>query len=184
MTVHYTSLGFVNTKPMFAAAMRGGFAVPAYNFNNMEQLQASVMACLETQSPVILQMSKGARDYADRTLLGHMGRGAVEMMKREAGDKGVGEIPIALHLDHGDSFDLCVSCIETVFSSVMIDGSHLSYGENATLTRKVVDFARLHDVSVEGELGVLTPVWRTRSLPLAIRTHALRKSRILSGEPG
>jgi fructose-bisphosphate aldolase class II len=158
MTVHYTSLGFVKTKAMFAAAMRGGFAVPAYNFNNMEQLQAIVMACLETQSPVILQVSKGARDYADRTLLSHMGRGAVEMMKREAGAKGVEEIPIALHLDHGDSFDLCVSCIETGFSSVMIDGSHLSFAENAALTRKVVDFARLHDVSVEGELGVLAGV--------------------------
>ena len=158
MTIHYTSLGFVNTKAMFAAAMRGGFAIPAYNFNNMEQLQAIVMACLETQSPVILQVSKGARDYADRTLLSHMGRGAVEMMKREAGEKGGGEIPIALHLDHGDSFDLCVSCIETGFSSVMIDGSHLPYGENVTLTRKVVDFARLHSVTVEGELGVLAGV--------------------------
>jgi fructose-bisphosphate aldolase class II len=155
MTVHYRSLGFVNTKAMFDEAMRGGFAVPAYNFNNMEQLQAIVMACLDTQSPVILQVSKGAREYADRTLLTHMGHGAVEMMKREAGDKGRVEIPIALHLDHGDSFDLCVSCIESGFSSVMIDGSHLSYTDNATLTRKVVDFARHHDVSVEGELGVL-----------------------------
>jgi fructose-bisphosphate aldolase class II len=82
----------------------------------------------------------------------------VEMMKREAGAKGVGEIPIALHLDHGDSYDLCVSCIETGFSSVMIDGSHLSFAENAALTRKVVDFARLHNVTVEGELGVLAGV--------------------------
>lgn len=158
MTVHYTSLGFVNTKPMFAAAIRCGFAVPAYNFNNMEQLQAIVLACLDTQSPVILQVSKGARDYADRTLLSHMGRGAVEMMKRVAGEKGIGEIPIALHLDHGDSFDLCVSCVETGFSSVMIDGSHLPYADNAALTRRVVDFAHLHDVTVEGELGVLAGV--------------------------
>jgi fructose-bisphosphate aldolase class II len=87
-----------------------------------------------------------------------MGHGAVEMMKRQAAEKGAGEIPIALHLDHGDSYDLCVSCIESGFSSVMIDGSHLSYEENATLTRKVADFAHLHDVTVEGELGVLAGV--------------------------
>ena len=141
MQILYSSLGFVNTKAMFAVAIRGGFAVPAYNFNNMEQLQAIVMACLQTQSPVILQVSKGAREYADRTLLSHMGRGAVEMMKREAERKGIGVIPMALHLDHGDSVDLCVSCIETGFSSVMIDGSHLPYEENAALTRRVVEFA-------------------------------------------
>jgi fructose-bisphosphate aldolase class II len=158
MALHYSSLGFVNTRAMFARAIRGGYAVPAYNFNNMEQLQAIVMACLETQSPVILQVSKGARDYADRTLLGYMGRGAVEMMKREAGVKGMGEIPIALHLDHGDSFDLCVSCIETGFSSVMIDGSHLSITANAELTRKVVEIAHPREVTVEGELGVLAGV--------------------------
>jgi fructose-bisphosphate aldolase class II len=158
MQILYPSLGFVNTKAMFAAAIRGGFAVPAYNFNNMEQLQAIVMACLETQSPVILQVSKGAREYADRTLLSHMGRGAVEMMKREAEQKGIGVIPMALHLDHGDSLDLCASCIETGFSSVMIDGSHLTYEENAVLTRRVVEYAHPHDVTVEGELGVLAGV--------------------------
>lgn len=97
MSVHYTSLGIVNTRVMFATAVQGGFAVPAYNFNNMEQLQAIIMACLETQSPVIIQVSKGARDYADRTLLSHMAHGAVEMMKREAGEKAAGEIPIVLH---------------------------------------------------------------------------------------
>jgi fructose-bisphosphate aldolase class II len=158
MQFQYSSLGFVNTRVMFAAAIRGGFAVPAYNFNNMEQLQAIVMACLDTQSPVILQVSKGAREYADRTLLSHMGRGAVEMMKREAEEKTLGEIPIALHLDHGDSFDLCVSCIETGFSSVMIDGSHLPYAENAAITRKVVEFAHCRDITVEGELGILAGV--------------------------
>jgi fructose-bisphosphate aldolase class II len=158
MQVHYTALGFVNTRVMFQGAVSGGFAVPAYNFNNMEQLQAILMACLETQSPVILQVSKGARDYADQTLLSHMGRGAVEMMKRKAGEKGVGEIPIALHLDHGDSYALCVSCIESGFSTVMIDGSHLPYDENVALTRKVTDFAHLYDVTVEGELGVLAGV--------------------------
>jgi fructose-bisphosphate aldolase class II len=158
MSVHFTSLGLVNTQIMFAAAVKGEFAVPAYNFNNMEQLQAIIMSCLETRSPVIIQVSKGARDYADRTLLSHMAHGAVEMMKRQAGEKGSGEIPIVLHLDHGDSHDLCVSCIESGFSSVMIDGSHLSYEENTALTRKVVDYAHLHDVTVEGELGVLAGV--------------------------
>ncbi len=158
MNVHFKSIGIVNTRAMFAAAVKGGFAVPAYNFNNMEQLQAIIMACLETQSPVIIQVSKGARDYADRTLLSHMAHGAVEMMKREAGEKQTGEIPIALHLDHGNSYDLCVACIESGFSSVMIDGSHLPYDENVALTRSVVSFAHLHDVTVEGELGVLAGV--------------------------
>jgi fructose-bisphosphate aldolase class II len=158
MQILYPSLGFFNTKAMFAVAIRGGFAVPAYNFNNMEQLQAIVMACLETQSPVILQVSKGAREYADRTLLSHMGRGAVEMMKREAEEKGIGMVPMALHLDHGDSVDLCISCIETGFSSVMIDGSHLPYEENAALTRRVVEFAHPNNVTVEGELGILAGV--------------------------
>jgi fructose-bisphosphate aldolase class II len=158
MSVHFTSLGLVNTRAMFAAAVHGGFAVPAYNFNNMEQLQAIVMACLDTQSPVIVQVSKGARDYADRTLLSHMAHGAVEMMRREADEKGAGEIPIALHLDHGDSYELCISCIESGFSSVMIDGSHLPYEENAALTRRVVDYAHGRNVTVEGELGVLAGV--------------------------
>jgi fructose-bisphosphate aldolase class II len=158
MGIHYTSLGFFNTRIMFASAIEGEFAVPAYNFNNMEQLQAIVTACLETQSPVIIQVSKGARDYADRTLLSHMAQGAVEMTKRLGEEKGLGEIPICLHLDHGDSYDLCVSCIESGFSSVMIDGSHLPYEENIALTRRVVDFAHLHDVTVEGELGVLAGV--------------------------
>lgn len=156
--IHYRSLGFFNSRAMFAEALRAGFAVPAYNFNNMEQLQAIILACLETGSPVIIQVSKGARDYADRTLLGHMAHGAVEMMKRVASEKGLEEIPIALHLDHGDSYDLCVSCIESGFSSVMIDGSHQTYEENAALTRRVVDFAHPHDVTVEGELGVLAGV--------------------------
>ena len=158
METAYQSLGFVNTREMFAAAVKGGFAVPAYNFNNMEQLQAIVLACLETQSPVILQVSKGAREYADSTLLRYMGQGSVEMMKREAREKGLGEIPIALHLDHGDSFELCVSCVESGFSSVMIDGSHFPYEENILLTGKVVEYAHRHGVTVEGELGVLAGV--------------------------
>jgi fructose-bisphosphate aldolase class II len=156
--IDYRSLGFVNTRGMFEKAIEGGFAVPAYNFNNMEQIQAIVTACLETQSPVILQVSKGAREYADETLLRYMGQGVVEMMKRMADDLHCGEIPITLHLDHGDSYDLCVSCIESGFSSVMIDGSQFPYDENIDLTKKVVDYAHQYDVTVEGELGVLAGV--------------------------
>jgi len=158
MMTTYNSLGFVNTRAMFQVALKNSFAVPAYNFNNMEQLQAIVMACLETQSPVILQVSKGAREYADRTLLRYMAQGAVEMMKRVAREKNLGEIPIALHLDHGDSFELCKSCVESGFSSVMIDGSHLPYDENVALTKRVVDYAHQYDVTVEGELGILAGV--------------------------
>ena len=158
MAVSYKDLGFVNTKAMFAAAVKGGFAVPAYNFNNMEQIQAIVMACIESQSPVILQVSKGARDYADQTLLRYMGQGVVEMMRRICKEKGVGEIPIVLHLDHGDSFETCKSCIDAGFSSVMIDGSHYTYEENIAVTKKVVEYAHQFDVTVEGELGVLAGI--------------------------
>jgi len=100
----YKSLGLVNTKEMFAKAFKGGYAIPAYNFNNMEQIQAIITACVETQSPVILQVSKGAREYANQTLLRYMAQGAVEMMKEMAKAKGLKEIPITLHLDHGDTF--------------------------------------------------------------------------------
>lgn len=158
MSVNYKDLGFVNTRAMFQAAIKGGFAVPAYNFNNMEQLQAIVAACLESQSPVILQVSKGAREYADETLLRYMGQGCIEMMRRMAKEKNLGEIPITLHLDHGDLYETCVSCIDSGFSSVMIDGSHHSYDENVSLTKKVVDYAHRFDVTVEGELGVLAGV--------------------------
>lgn len=153
MTVSYKELGFSNTKEMFAKAMKEGYAVPAYNFNNMEQIQAIITACAESRSPVILQVSKGARQYANATLLRWMGRGAIEMMK-EIG----APIPVALHLDHGDSFELCKDCIDSGFSSVMIDGSHLPYEENIALTKKVVEYAHAHDVTVEGELGVLAGI--------------------------
>jgi fructose-bisphosphate aldolase class II len=152
-TVHYTELGLVNTKELFKKAMVGKYAIPAYNFNNLEQLQAIVTACSETNSPVITQVSKGARSYANETMLRYMARGAVEMA-RESGSN----IPICLHLDHGDSFDLCKSCIDSGFSSVMIDGSHLPYAENVALTKRVVEYARQYDVSVEGELGVLAGI--------------------------
>lgn len=149
----YRELGLVNTRDMFRKAMAGGYAIPAYNFNNLEQLQAIIQACAQTGSPVIVQVSKGARNYANETMLRYMAMGAVRMA-REMGS----EIPICLHLDHGDSFELCQSCIESGFSSVMIDGSHLAYDDNVALTRKVVEYAHAHDVTVEGELGVLAGI--------------------------
>jgi fructose-bisphosphate aldolase, class II len=154
----YKDLGFVNTKEMFKKAITGKYAVPAYNFNNMEQIQAIIIACTETQSPLILQVSSGARKYANQTLLQYMGQGAVEMMKELAREKGLKEIPIALHLDHGDTFELAKSCIDSGFSSVMIDGSHHPYEDNVALTKKVVEYAHQYDVSVEGELGVLAGI--------------------------
>ena len=133
----YKDFGFINTKEMLLDAYRNGYAVPAYNFNNMEQLQAIILACLETQSPVILQVSAGARKYADSDMLMEMAKGAIDMMKRKSKELKLREIPIALHLDHGADFDICKSCIESGFSSVMIDGSHLSYNENINLTKKI-----------------------------------------------
>ncbi|MGV8118370.1 MAG: class II fructose-bisphosphate aldolase [Candidatus Xenobiia bacterium LiM19] len=152
--VSYKELGLVNSREMFKVAVKGGFAVPGYNFNNMEQLQAIIKGCAESKSPVICQVSKGAREYANQTLLRHMAMGAVEMARNDYGSN----IPIVLHLDHGDTFELAKSCIETGFSSVMIDGSGHSYEENVALTKKVVEFAHDHDVTVEGELGVLAGI--------------------------
>ena len=152
--VSYKELGLVNTREMFKKAVDGGYAIPAFNFNNMEQLQAIIKASAETKSPVILQVSKGARQYANATMLLYMAEGAVAYAK----EVGWANPQIVLHLDHGDSFELCKSCIEMGFSSVMIDGSHLPYEENIALTRKVVDYAHKYDVTVEGELGVLAGV--------------------------
>jgi fructose-bisphosphate aldolase class II len=151
--INYKDLGLVNSQALFAKAIKGGYAIPAFNFNNMEQMQAIIMACVETKSPVILQVSSGARKYANQTLLRYMAQGAVEYAK----ELGV-NIPIVLHLDHGDTFELCKSCIEYGFSSVMIDGSHHEYSKNVELTAQVVEYARKHDVTVEGELGVLAGV--------------------------
>ncbi len=153
MAVSYKDLGLVNTKELFAKAIEGKYAIPAYNFNNLEQLQAILQACVETKSPVILQVSSGARKYANATLLRNMAKGAVEYVK-ELGY----EIPVVLHLDHGDTFELCKECIDSGFSSVMIDGSHHSYEDNIALTKKVVEYAHAHGVTVEGELGVLAGV--------------------------
>jgi fructose-bisphosphate aldolase class II len=151
--INYKDLGLVNSQALFAKAIKGGYAVPAFNFNNMEQMQAIIMACVETKSPVILQVSSGARKYANQTLLRYMAQGAVEYAK----ELGV-NIPIVLHLDHGDTFELCKSCVEYGFSSVMIDGSHHEYNKNVELTAQVVEYAHKHEVTVEGELGVLAGV--------------------------
>ena len=152
--VNYKDLGLVNTKEMFKGAVDGGYAIPAFNFNNMEQMQAIVSACAETKSPVILQVSSGARKYANQTLLRYMAQGAVEYAKELGWEKP----QICLHLDHGDTFELCKSCVDMGFSSVMIDGSHHSYEENIELTRKVVEYAHQYGVTVEGELGVLAGI--------------------------
>ena len=151
--ITYKELGLVNSKDLFAKAVKGGYAIPAFNFNNLEQLQAIIGACVDTKSPVILQVSSGARKYANQTLLKHLAKGAVDYAHELGFD-----IPIVLHLDHGDTFDLCKSCIESGFSSVMIDGSHHSYEKNVELTAQVVEYAHKYDVSVEGELGVLAGI--------------------------
>ncbi len=151
--VSFKELGLSNTKKMFEVALERKFAVPGYNMNNMEQLQAIIIGCGESKSPVILQISQGARKYANQTMLRYMGQGGVEMAK-ELGFK----IPIVLHLDHGNTFELCKSCIDYGFSSVMFDGSHMPYEENIKITKKVVEYAKDKDVSVEAELGILAGV--------------------------
>ncbi len=138
----------VNTKELFKKAYEGGYAIGAFNVNNMEIVQGIIGACKELNSPVILQVSGGARKYAHHAYLYNMVQAAVE----ESG------LPIALHLDHGNSFELCKDCIDGGFTSVMIDGSHLPYEENVALTKKVVDYAHQHGVTVEGELGQLAGV--------------------------
>ena len=152
--VSYKKLGLVNTKKMFAKAVKGGYAIPAFNFNTMEQMQAIIQAAVETKSPVIMQVSKGARKYANPTILRYMAEGAVQYAK----ELGCKKPQIVLHLDHGDSFETCKSCIDSGFSSVMIDGSSLPFKENIKLTKKVVNYAHKHDVTVEAELGVLAGV--------------------------
>ena len=152
--VSYKELGLVNTREMFAKAVKGGYAIPAFNFNTMEQMQAIVQAAVETKSPVIMQVSKGARKYANPTILRYMAQGAVEYAK----ELGCANPQIVLHLDHGDSFETCKSCIDSGFSSVMIDGSSKPYEENIALTKQVVEYAHKYDVTVEAELGVLAGV--------------------------
>jgi len=151
--VSYKELGLVNTHELFKKAFEGKYAIPAFNFNNMEQMQAIIQACVEESSPVILQVSSGARKYANQTILRYIAQGAVEYAK-ELGKN----IPIVLHLDHGDTLELCKSCIEYGFSSVMIDGSHHPYEKNIEVTGSVVEYAHKYDVTVEGELGVLAGI--------------------------
>ena len=138
----------VNTKEMFKKAYEGGYAIGAFNVNNMEIIQGITEAGKALNAPMILQVSAGARKYANHTYLVKLVEAAVE----ETG------LPIALHLDHGDSFELCKSCIDGGFTSVMIDGSHLDYEDNVALTKKVVDYAHAHGVTVEGELGQLAGI--------------------------
>lgn len=151
--VSYKDIGLVTTTEMFTKAMKGKYAIPAYNFNNMEQLQAIVLGCVESKSPFILQVSSGARKYANQTLLRFLAMGAVAMIK-DAGSS----VKFSLHLDHGDTFELCKSCVDTGFSSVMIDGSHHSYEDNIKVTKQVVEYAHANGVVVEGELGVLAGI--------------------------
>ena len=151
MAVSYKDLGLVNTREMFKRAIKGGYAIPAFNFNNLEQLQAIITASSELKSPVILQVSKGARNYANPTLLRYMAEGAVAYAK----ELGCAHPEIVLHLDHGDSFELCKNCVDMGFSSVMIDGSALPYEENIALTKKVVEYAHQFDVTVEAALLIL-----------------------------
>ena len=138
----------VNTREMFKKAYDGGYAIGAFNVNNMEIIQGITEAAKEEKAPLILQVSSGARKYANHTYLLKL----VEAALIET------DLPIALHLDHGDSFELCKSCIDGGFTSVMIDGSHLSFDENIELTRRVVEYAKERDVTVEGELGRLAGV--------------------------
>lgn len=141
-------MALVTTTEMFRKAYEGGYAIGAFNVNNMEIIQGITEAAKELNAPLILQVSKGARNYANHTYLMKLVEAAVE----ETG------LPIALHLDHGDSFELCKSCIDGGFTSVMIDGSHLSYDENVELTARVVEYAHSKGVVVEGELGRLEGV--------------------------
>ena len=141
-------MALVTSTEMFKKAYEGGYAIGAFNVNNMEIVQGIVEACKELNSPVILQASGGARKYAHSAYLTHMVQAAVE----ETG------LPIALHLDHGASFELCKDCIDSGFTSVMIDGSHLDYEENVAMTKKVVEYAHERNVTVEGELGQLAGI--------------------------
>ena len=141
-------MALVTTTEMFKKAYEGGYAIGAFNINNMEIVQAITEAAGEVKSPVILQVSAGARKYAKHEYLMALAKAAIA-------DSG---IDLALHLDHGADFEICKSCIDGGFSSVMIDGSHHSYEDNVALTKKVVEYAHAHGVVVEGELGVLAGV--------------------------
>ncbi|MCL1891734.1 MAG: class II fructose-1,6-bisphosphate aldolase [Alphaproteobacteria bacterium] len=141
----YEELGLVNTQEMLRDALARGYAVPGYNFNNLEQLQAILIACLETESPVILQVSNGARKYVGTNILMSMVAGAIKEYR----------IPVALHLDHGADFQICKDCCDMGFSSVMIDASDKPFDENVEISARVAEYAHARGVSVEAELGAL-----------------------------
>lgn len=149
----YTDLGFVNTKEMFQRAYHEGYAVPALNFISIEQLNAIIDACSQKKSPVILLVSPNLRRQLGYEIIARLAQAGVERLKNEGYN-----IPVALHLDHGMNFEQCVSAIEGGFSSVMIDGSALPFDENIALTKKVVEYAHEKDVTVEGELGVISGI--------------------------
>ena len=147
-------MAIVTTKDMFAKAYNGGYAIGAFNVNNMEIIQGITEAAIDQRAPLILQVSKGARSYAKHVYLMKLIEAAIEDAEQTAGF----DLPIAVHLDHGDTFELCKNCIDGGFSSVMIDGSSKPYEENIALTRKVVEYAHDHGVVVEGELGTLAGI--------------------------
>ena len=141
-------MALVSSKEMFEKAYNGGYAIGAFNVNNMEIIQGITEAAQEVDAPLILQVSKGARAYANHTYL-------LKLVEAAIAETG---LPICLHLDHGDSFELCKSCIDGGFTSVMIDASSKPFAENIELTRKVVDYAHEHGVVVEAELGALAGI--------------------------
>ncbi len=147
-------MALVTTKEMFAKAYNGGYAVGAFNVNNMEIIQGITEAAIAQKSPLILQVSKGARGYAKHAYLMKLIEAAIIDAQETAGF----DLPIAVHLDHGDSFELCKSCIDGGFTSVMIDGSSKSFKDNIALTKQVVEYAHAHGVVVEAELGTLAGV--------------------------
>ncbi|MGL4307354.1 ketose-bisphosphate aldolase [Cetobacterium sp. SF1] len=153
MTYNYKDLGLSNTREMFAKANKENYAVPAFNFNNMEQMLAIVEACAEMGSPVILQCSMGALKYMTKEVVPMLGKAAVDRARAMGSD-----IPVALHLDHGPDLAAVKTVIEAGFSSVMIDGSHYDFAKNMEVTKEVVEYAHKFDVTVEGELGVLAGV--------------------------
>src|SRR5437660_749017 len=138
-------MSLTHTRDLFVKALKGKYAIGAFNVNNMELLQAIVEACEEEKAPVMLQISKGARGYANPVYLKKLVEAALSLSN----------IPVAVHLDHGDSFELCKECIDEGFTSVMIDASHLPFEENVELCKQVVDYAHKHNCVVEGELGHL-----------------------------
>jgi len=198
----YHESGFVNTKEMFDKAYKGQYAIPAFNFVCLEQMLAAVEACIETRSPLILQASANVRKYMGPIMVQRMAQACVEMV----GNSGK-KLPVALNLDHGQTFEDCKSCVDSGFSSVMIDGSALPYNENVELTSRVVEYAHKYDVCVEGELGVLSGVedeivyaesqytdpamaedfvkkTKVDSLAISIGTsHGVTKIKVKKGEP-